>query len=154
MGRAVFIPYDDKTWFDYYLGQAKQTGHGIDGFQGIQYQRGSGLGSLFGRLFRFILPVAKRFGKSALKTVGKEAANAGAHILGDVVQGQNIKQSLKQHGRKAAGNLINKAGSVVLGQSGGRIGKRKVVSKVSSVPTKKRRGGKKSIDIFNNGKNY
>jgi hypothetical protein len=62
---------------NYYLDQAKQTGHGLNGYQGIAYQRGNGLGSFFGRLFRSILPVAKRIGKSALKTVGREALDMG-----------------------------------------------------------------------------
>lgn len=155
MGRVVFVPINDKVWFDFYLDQAKQTGHGIGGFQGTAYQRGNGLGSFFGRLFRSILPVAKRIGKSALKTVGREALDMGANVIGDLSQGRDVKESMKQHGLKATRNLINKAGQVVQNQSGGRIGKRKVASKVSPVASKKPRKKKsKKLDIFSHGENY
>lgn len=123
MGRAIFVPDNEKFWTDFYLLQAKQTGHG---FQGIPYQRGHGLGSFFGRLFRAILPVAKRVGKSAIKTVGKEAMNMGASVVGDVVHGgKNFEESLKEHGGTAVRNLANKtAKAIVKNQSGGLLGKR------------------------------
>ncbi len=133
MGRCVFVPIDDKTWFDYYHEQAKQIGHGLPGYQGIPYQRGNGLGSFFGRLFRAILPVAKRVGKSALKNVGREALHMGSNVIGDLSKGRNIKQSLKQHGIKAGQNLIKGAASSMNNQSGGRIGKRTAVATVKAV---------------------
>jgi len=138
MGRTVYVPFDDKLWFDYYHEQAKQVGHGISGYQGMPYQRGNGLGSFFGRLFRAILPVAKRVGKSALKSVGREALNMGTNVIGDLSEGRNIKASLKQHGLKAGRNILDKAESSLRNQSGGRIGKRKVVSSVTSVNKKPR----------------
>ena len=151
MGRAVFIPFDDKVWLEYYVGQAKQTGHGgMTGFQGIPYQRGNGLGSFFGRLFRSILPVAKNIGKSALKTVGKEALHLGANVMNDVVQGRNVKQALKKQGKKSTQKLINRAATVVKNQTGGQLGKRKVSSKITSVKKKARRTNKKQ-DIFSHG---
>jgi hypothetical protein len=146
MGRAIFVPYNDNVWIDYYLSQAKQTGHGMSGYQGIPYQRGSGLGSFFGRLLRTILPVAKRIGKSALKTVGKEALNMGAAVMNDVVQGKNIKQSVKKRGAKAGKNLLYKAAEGFPNQSGGQIGKRPAVSRINRVPAKRR--NKKQQDIF------
>ncbi len=133
MVRCVFIPIDDKTWFDYYHEQARQIGHGLPGYQGIPYQRGNGLGSFFGRLFRAILPVAKRVGKSALKNVGREAMQMGSNVIGDLTKGRNIKESLKQHGTKAGQNLIKRAASSVINQSGGRIGKRTVATTVKAV---------------------
>jgi hypothetical protein len=145
MGRAIFIPYNEKIWCDYYLCQAKQSGHGLPGFQGQPYQRGNGLGSFFGRLFRAILPVAKKVGKSALKTVGKEALQLTSNVIGDVSEGKDFKQSVKQRGLKAGRNLVDKAKTAVQNQSGGRIGKRKVVSKVSSVPTKRKKKTKRDI---------
>ena len=143
MGRTIFVPINDKIWFDYYLDQARQSGHGLSGFQGMPYQRGNGLGSFFGRLFRSILPVAKRIGKSALKTVGREALDMGANVIGDLSKGRTAKEAFKEHGLKATRNLINKAGTIVKNQSGGRIGKRKVASKISPVATKKSRQQKK-----------
>ncbi len=152
MVRIVFVPFNDKVWFDYYHNQAIQSGHG---FQGVPYQRGNGLGSFFGRLFRSILPVAKRIGKSALKTIGKEALHLGTNVIGDLSEGQDIKESVKRRGLQSTKNLINKAETAVKNQSGGRIGKRKVVSKINPLPIKKRRiQKKKKPDIFYNVKNY
>ncbi len=153
MVRCVFVPIDDKTWFDYYHEQARQIGHGLPGYQGIPYQRGNGLGSFFGRLFRAILPVAKRAGKAALKNVGREALQMGSNVIGDLSAGRNIKQSLKQHGVKAGQNLIKKAASSVINQSGGRIGKRTVATTVKAVKKprlqqKKKCQKKKPNDIF------
>ncbi len=149
MGRAIFLPINDKFWYDFYVSQAKQTGHGINGFQGLAYQRGNGLGSFFGRLFRSILPVAKKIGKS----VGREALSMGANVIGDLAEGKNIKASLKNRGLKASENLLNKAGSAIRNQSGGRIGKRKVTSKVVPTPAKRQRKSTKKPDIFENVKN-
>ena len=158
MGRAIYIPEDEAVWVEYFLNQANQTGHGMDGFQGsIQYQRGHGLGSFFARLFRSILPVAKRVGKSALKTVGKEALAMGANVAGDLVRGKHVGESLEEHGRNAAGNLLKKAGKGIKRkatekniQSGGNIGKRSVVSTTSSVTKKKKteKGKKRRTDYW------
>ena len=135
MGRIVYVPINDKVWQQYYQEQARQVGHGLFGYQGTQFQRGNGLGSFFGRLFRAILPVAKTVGKSALK----QAVNFGSNVVGDLVEGQPVKQSLKKRGLQATQNLLNKADQK-LNQSGQGLGKRKVVSKtVSVVPKKKRR---------------
>ncbi len=157
MGRAVYIPINDKIWFDYYNEQAKQTGHGIQGYQGIPYQRGNGLGSFFGRLFRSILPVAKRVGKSALKAIGQEALNMGSNVATDLSEGQGFKQSLKKQGLKAGQNLINRTDASIKNQTGGRIGKRQVASKVKTVAKKSRlqkKKGSKKCDIFYNQPEY
>jgi hypothetical protein len=148
MVRSVFVPINDKIWFDFYLEQAKQTGHGVNGFEGLAYQRGHGLGSFFGRLFRSILPITKRIGKSALKTIGGEALNMGAKVVGDLSKGRKIKEALKEHGLSATENLIYKAGKQMNNQSGGYIGKRKVASKTSPIAVKKPRKTKRKRDIF------
>ena len=139
MGRIVYVPINDKVWQQYYQEQARQIGHGLFGYQGTQFQRGNGLGSFFGRLFRAILPVAKTVGKSALKSVAKQAVNFGSNVVGDLVEGQPVKQSLKKRGLQAGQAAFNELKEKV-NQSGQGLGKRKVVSKtVSVVPKKKRR---------------
>lgn len=149
MGRTVYIPENERIWVQYFMNQAIQTGHGLDGFQGLPYQRGHGLGSFFARLFRSILPVAKRVGKSALKNVGKEALSLGANVAGDLVKGKQFKDSVEEHGREAAGNLLQRAGRTVkrrkTGQSGGGIGRRSVVSKTRSVQKTKKRTKRKNV---------
>jgi hypothetical protein len=143
MGRGIYIPEDEDLWLEYFLTQAGQVGHGnLGGFQGIPYQRGHGLGSFFARLFRTILPVVKRVGKSALKTVGKEALAMGANVAGDMVRGRDFGQAMEEHGRESAGRLIDQASTAVRkskGQSGGSIGYRPVGCSTSSVYCKKRK---------------
>ena len=144
--RVVYVPVGEQFWHSYYLGQAKQSGHGLSGFEGAPYQRGYGLGSFFRGLLRMIVPVAKSVGKSAIKAVGKEALAAGANITGDLVRGRTFKDSVKEHGRKAAGNLLTKAGTKVKGQAGGKLGRRVVKRKgkrAASVVKKKR--GRRSV---------
>ena len=105
--RVAYIPLSDADWAAFYLADAKQTGHGLEGFHGVPYQRGNGLGSLFRGLFRMILPVAKKVGKA----VGKQALRSGAKVASDVVSGDyNIQDSLKKRGREAASSLLTKAG--------------------------------------------
>ena len=74
---------------DYY---ARQAGGALPYFAGAQYQRGHGLGSLFGGLLRSAMPLIKR-GAVAL---GKGALKTGVRIAGDVLSGQNIKTATKR----------------------------------------------------------
>ena len=110
---VTYLPSED--WDRFY-----QSGHGLTGFEGVAFQRGGGLGNFLGRLFRFVLPVAKKVGKA----VGKQALTSGADILDDVVKGRNIKESAKEHGRVALGNLSNKAGNYMRQKGRGRLGNR------------------------------
>ena len=71
----------------YYVNQA---GSGIAGFSGVKYQRGHGF---FGRLLSgAVLPI--------LKYLGKKALNTGVGIGSDIIQGENIKSSMKKRLKK------------------------------------------------------
>lgn len=68
---------------NYYVNQA---GSGIAGYSGIKYQRGHGF---FGRLLSgTVLPI--------LKYLGKKALNTGVGIGSDIIQGENLKNSMKK----------------------------------------------------------
>lgn len=128
--RAVYIPLSDADWAEFYLSQAQQTGHGLAGFQGLPYQRGNGLGSLFRGLFRMILPVAKKVGKA----VGKQVLSSGARVASDVVSGNySIQESLKNRLREGTGELAKK---YLKTQTGDGLGIR---------PTKKRKTIKRPV---------
>jgi hypothetical protein len=72
----------------YYINQA---GSGLPGFEGVRYQRGHGF---FGRVFKTAL-------MPLLKFLGKRAVASGADIVGDVLEGRNIKESAKERGKEA-----------------------------------------------------
>ena len=55
---------------------------------GRRYQRGHGLGSIFGGLFKAAMPLMKK----GAKTLERQAFKTGLNIARDVVQGRNIKQ--------------------------------------------------------------
>jgi hypothetical protein len=67
----------------YYVNQA---GTGITGYSGIRYQKGHGF---FGKIFSTaVLPILKYLGKKALST--------GVSIGADVLQGENLKKTMKK----------------------------------------------------------
>ena len=77
------------SYNDYY---ARQAGGALPYFAGVQYQRGHGLGSLFGGLLRNAMPLIKR-GAVALE---KRALKTGVRKADDVMSGQSIKKATKR----------------------------------------------------------
>ena len=68
---------------NYYVNQA---GTGITGYSGIRYQKGHGF---FGKIFSSaVLPILKYLGKKALST--------GVSVGADVLQGENLKKTMKK----------------------------------------------------------
>ena len=81
----------------YYLNQAA----GLPYFAGPVSQQGHGLGGIFGRLFRAVVPLFQRAApvlKSAAATVAKEAVRSGADVVEDVLAGQSLSDSLAERG--------------------------------------------------------
>ena len=105
-------------------------------FRGTPYQPGYGIGSVLSGAFKNILPVLKRTGAAAAKTLLK----TGSEVLSDVLEGKNIKSSLKERGiaglkqvgRHVTGEIAQTLGGNVEGvqqQTGGkRRRRRRVVS--------------------------
>ena len=109
---------------EYYLRQAG----GGQYYAGSSFQKGHGIGSWLGGLFRTVLPLLK----SGATAVGKEAARAGAHVLADVVSGDHIADSAKRHAGEAVQNLKRKAASAMSG-SGRAIKRKRLAPKRHSV---------------------
>ena len=105
--------YDTKAYHDYYIHQA---GKGYPVFAGRRYQRGHGLGSIFGGLFKAAIPLLKK----GTKTLEREALKTGLNIAGDVVQGINIKQAATSRLKSTGENLLQKAMDTV-GPPGQRV---------------------------------
>jgi len=74
-------------------------------FVGSPYQRGHGIGSFLGGLFRKILPY---LGKGA-RAIGKEALRAGINVIEDVENNTPLKEAMKTRFRESRGNLKRKA---------------------------------------------
>jgi hypothetical protein len=71
--------YDTKAYHDYYIHQA---GKGYPVFAGRRYQRGHGLGSILGGLFKAAMPLLKK----GTKTLEHEALKTRLNIAGDKYQ--------------------------------------------------------------------
>lgn len=109
--RVVYNPLTQNDW--------QRIMHG--GYIGRQYQRGSGLGSVFRSLLRTIIPVAK--------VVGRNVLGVGADAAMDVARGSSVKNATT----KAAKSAVKKA------LCGGRIKKtRKVPIKAKKTMNKPR----------------
>lgn len=85
---------------------ADQAGHGIGAiYRGSPYQKGHGIGSFLGGIFRSILPLFK----TGARAVGKEALRTGVNILGDVAENRPIKEAFHGRLQEAGKNLKRKA---------------------------------------------
>jgi len=97
---AAFKSDDPKLWVEFFASQ-----HGGGGFIGDPFQRGGfSLGSLFKGLARVALPVLKRAGKS----VAKQALQTGMEVADDVIEGKNLGESVKEHGKTALKTQMKK----------------------------------------------
>lgn len=156
---------DTELLSKYYIAQAGSGGSAF--YSGPIYQRGSGrnqrgagIGSFLGGLFRRILPVLR---KSAA-AVGREVINSGTNFIGDIDNNTNPRDALKNRSREVVTNLAKKAmyGEGYKGkqttrkrQSSGNTQaksskKRKITKqKKKKTTVKKTKNKNKSKDIFN-----
>jgi hypothetical protein len=138
-------------YHDYYRNQALQRG-GFDMpyFAGTRYQRGHGLGSIFGNIFRGL----KSIFPSVLRKVGRHALSTGVNIANDVLEGKKFKDAAMSHGlrglKTAAGEVVPEIVETIkqsarsdVEQSGSGSRKRKKHQHKPSKPSKRTR------DIFN-----
>ena len=103
-------------------------------FQGPVYQRGHGLGSFFGGLFRAALPLLKQ----GAKTLGKQALQTGLQVAGDVIENKRpIKESFRSRLREAGSTLRSKAENKVAKIISGS-GKRKRTQKKKTLVSRKK----------------
>lgn len=95
---------DDEEYYSLQNGGGR--GGGIPRvFAGSPYQRGHGIGSFLGGLFRRVLPY---LGKG-LRAVGKEALRAGMNVIEDVGNNTPLREAVKNRFAESRGNLKRKA---------------------------------------------
>ena len=74
-------------------------------YEGSAYQRGSGIGTFLGSIFRNIVPYIVK----GAKAVGKETIRTGLNVLDDVANNNvNLKESLNTRIRESGKNLKKK----------------------------------------------
>lgn len=98
------------SYIQYYEDQVGDGGGVRNVFAGSTYQKGRGVGSWLGGLFRKMLPYIS----SGIKTVGKETLRAGINVLDDVTNnGTNFKEAVKFRARESGKNLKRKAANKI-----------------------------------------
>ena len=126
---------------------ARQAGGALPYFAGATYQRGHGLGSLFGGLLRSTMPLIKR-GAVAL---GRGALKTGVPIAGDVLSGQNIKTAAKRRITDTDRTILRSL--VIPGVRPRKRIKRAPTKKGGTTATRQRKrqtSKKREADIFDN----
>lgn len=128
--------------YEHYYSHQAGSGIGVI-YKGAPYQRGHGIGSFLGGLFRSVLPLLS----SGAKVIGKEALNAGVGLLSDMVSARPMEDSIKSRLKEASLNLKRKADNKIdrlnMSGSGYKI-KRKRLSSYSLPPTVKEKAAKRA----------
>ena len=106
------VPFNEDVASKQYKEFYNQKGGGpIPVFRGPSYQKGYGIGSIIGGLFKSVLPVLKSTAlpmlKSGAKRLGKTALKTGFNILSEGLDGKNVKQSAIRNLTQAGSDLIN-----------------------------------------------
>lgn len=134
---------------EYYLNQAGGSDYNV--YRGRTSQRGSGLGGIFQKFFRWIVPLVKTHALPLLKTgaqaVGSEVVNSTANLAKDLIIGKNPGEAAKENVNIAITNLKNRTEKHLEG----RGIKRKRKPKKNYIILKKRKLNKSyNSDIFDN----
>ena len=123
---------------DYY---SRKVGGEIPVFKGSRYQRGHGLGSVLGGLFRrFVIPLFTTHGK----TLALNALRTGVDVAEDVLgSGKTLKESAKKRVpegiKRTAQNLIHQSQSGAGGDNNSDTQEKKWKKKVAGKKKKKTR---------------
>lgn len=137
-------------YHEYYASQAG-SGAGVI-YRGAVYQRGHGIGSFLGGIFRTIMPLLK----SGAKTVGKELLKSSAGFLGDLSVNRPVRESLKTRISDVGNSLKRKAEQKIEEMVGSGVIKRKQRRTKHQMPINHRRllvsrrkvSNKRESDIF------
>lgn len=88
-----------------------QVGGGLPVYRGLERQRGyGGIGNVLGGLFKSAMPLIQ----SGVKYLGRKAASMGGDIVGDVIQGDNVKKAVKRRFGETKSNVKRDIGSLFL----------------------------------------
>ena len=111
MPRGTLV-VDEKLLRDHFLRQ--QRGGNIAGFRGARMQRGYEIGGIFKSLARYVIPLFKQ----GAKVVGKRALQAATEVGQDILQGKNVRESVKTHGGDVVKDFAEQGARTLLRQTG------------------------------------
>lgn len=95
-------------YLTYYSNQIGGSGD-LEGYRGGPlYKRAAGLGSIFGKLFRTIIPIAKKLAPVARRAVARHAKPLIRDIAADVLEGRNVGESIKSNVKNRAVSVLRK----------------------------------------------
>jgi hypothetical protein len=125
----------DDPYLRYY---ANQAGHGVSNvYRGAEYQRGHGIGSFLGGLFRTVTPLLK----SGVKVLGKEALRSGVGLMNDLIYAVPPNDAVKNRVKELTGNLKRRADqkidSVMEGSGYKRSRKHVTIQSIAKLLSKK-----------------
>jgi len=121
-------------------------------FEGLPYQRGAGIGTIFGHILRYLIPIGKIIGKE----IGMEGLRSGERIVQDILSGNPVKKSVlveTQQGLKnAVDNIYARGEDMFAKQKGegrrrkGRVAHSRIGPNLSTVNKPKQRKKTNSRD--------
>jgi hypothetical protein len=86
----------------------------IAGYRGARFQRGYEIGGIFKSLARYAIPLFKK----GVKVVGKIALQTATEVGQDVLQGKNVKESVKTNGGDVVKDFAEQGAKALLQQAG------------------------------------
>lgn len=103
--RVVYNP-DSENWDIFFHNQIGGSAFysGVP-FRRGNFQQGAGLGSILTSAARYLIPIAIDTGKQ----IGQEGLAFGSRVLGKLAEGEPLKTTLQQEGKKSLRNLAQKA---------------------------------------------
>lgn len=120
---------------EYYLNQAGSGFSNI--YAGPSYQKGYGIGSFLGGLFRTIYPILKK----GSAVFGSELLKSGANIITDLSKNEEPQQVIKKRGKETINNLSKRVGDHMFGagyRADGKLKRRQSSATVGSVKKQKK----------------
>jgi hypothetical protein len=133
----------------YYLDQAGGLSNDYNVYRGRSFQKGFGIGGMFRKFFKWIVPIVRKVGspllESGAQALGTEIVNSGSKFANDVFRGRNVNESLKENFSNSVDNLKSKIEKKFYGTGIKGVVKRRKKAKYIILKKKKQ---KPSLDIF------
>jgi len=84
---------------------------------GRRRQRGHGIGSVISGAFKSLLPTISTLGKNLIGNVGKNLLNTGANIVGDLLSGKPMAQTVRNQASATGKRILSSPLSLLKAQT-------------------------------------